>query len=51
MSTHYTSNRKWEYSNASGWSCYLELTPNSYKQFARKCVAVRGENLQTNLGS
>ena len=30
-------------------SCYLDLTPKSCNLFTRKCVAVREENLQSDL--
>ena len=42
--TYYPANSKWEYSNLSGRSCYLDPTPNSCNQFIRKCVSARGEN-------
>ena len=32
----------WEYSNLSGRSYYLNLTPNAHNLFTRKCVTARG---------
>ena len=44
ISLHYPANRLWEYSNLSGRSCYLDLTPNSHTWFTRIYVAAREEN-------
>ena len=43
--------QKWEYSNLSGKSCYLDVTPNSPNQFERECQTARREKYQSDLGS
>ena len=50
ISIQYSVNRQWEYSNLSGWSCYLDLTPNSHNLLKRNCVAAWKENLNYSLG-
>ena len=51
ISLHYPANGLWEYTNWSGRSCYLDLTPNSCHYFTWKCIAAGGENYQSDLRS
>lgn len=37
--------------NLSGESCYLDITLNFHNYFTRKCVAAKGEDEQSDLGS